>query len=87
MFQLLKKQLENLSGPEFKKCVNEELETYKQTLLNVATFGRHSFTFTVKSFETYLKDYVIEKSSIQIIQMIMLIAVLKSCSIITWFAS
>lgn len=56
-----KKQLENLSGPEFKKCVNEELETYRSTLLNVATFGRHSFTFTVKSFETYLKDDVIEK--------------------------
>ena len=58
---VFKKKLETLSGIQFKQSVNEELETYKQSLLNKATFGCHSFIFTVESFEEFLKDYIIKE--------------------------
>lgn len=37
---VFKKQLEDLSGPEFQKSVNAELETYKPGLTHIAAFGR-----------------------------------------------
>lgn len=58
---VFKKQLEDLSGPEFKKSVNAELETYKPGLTHTAAFGRHSFYLDVQSFETYLKDDILQE--------------------------
>lgn len=58
---VFKKQLEDLSGPEFQKSVNAELETYKPGLTHTAAFGRHAFYLDVQSFETCLKDDILQE--------------------------
>lgn len=58
---VFKKQLEDLSGPEFKKSVNAELELYKPSLTHTAAFGRHAFYLDVQSFEQYLKDDILQE--------------------------